>query len=133
MNICSTPIRVCGYRFRYFHSDGDEWKHFSHVFSAAVNIALPLEFTFTTRASYEYRDFLNPSTYPDTERSEEVFALSGKDRQEHEVRLEGEIEKALNEYLSVSARYSYLDNTSNRRVFDYTRHVVGGYVNFRFQ
>ena len=45
---------------------------------------------------------------------------------------EAEIEKDLNQYFSVSARWTYLDNESNRKVYDYNRHIVGGYLNFRF-
>lgn len=36
--------------------------------------------------------------------------------------------KPINRWLSVSARYQYLDNESNTRVFDYSRHIVGGFV-----
>jgi tetratricopeptide (TPR) repeat protein len=36
--------------------------------------------------------------------------------------------KPINEWLSVSARYQYLDNDSNVPVFDYHRHIVGAFV-----
>ncbi len=122
-----------GYRFRYYDSQGNEWKHMAHVFSASIEIELPLDFSVATRASYEFRDFLNESTYPDNEVIGQPYTLSGAERREHEVNVEAEIEKDLTESLSISARYSYLDNESNRRVFDYTRHIVGGYLNFRFE
>jgi tetratricopeptide (TPR) repeat protein len=123
---------IGGYRFRYYNSEGDEWKHFAHIFSTHLEVELPLDFSFSTRASLEYRDFANPSTYPDSEVIDEEYTLSGADREEFEVIFEVEIEKDLNEYLSVSARWTYIDNESNRRVYDYTRNIVGGYVNFRF-
>lgn len=121
-----------GYRFRYYDSEGDEWKHMAHIFSARIEVELPLDFSFSTRASLEFRDFSNPSTYPDNEVINEQYTLSGVDREEHEVIFEAEIEKDLNEYLSLSVRWSYIDNESNRRVYDYTRNIVGGYLNFRF-
>ena len=43
-----------------------------------------------------------------------------------------ELEKDLTKNVSMSARWSYLDNESNRRVYDYTRNIVGAYVNVRF-
>ena len=123
---------IGGYRFRYYNSEGDGWEHFAHIFSTRLEVELPLDFSFSTGASLEYRDFANPSTYPDSEVIDEEYTLSGADREEFEVIFEVEIEKDLNEYLSVSARWTYIDNESNRRVYDYTRNIVGGYVNFRF-
>jgi tetratricopeptide (TPR) repeat protein len=122
-----------GYRFRYYDSEGDEWEHFAHVFSAGIGVELPFDFSIGILASYEFRDFLNPSTFPDREVVGVSYApLSNSDRQEHAVTFQAEIEKDLNEYFSVSARWTYLDNESNRRVYDYNQHIVGGYLNFRF-
>jgi len=61
-----------------------------------------------------------------------VYTLSSADRKEHEITFEGEVEKDITQNFSVSARYSYLNNDSNRAVYDYDRHIVGGYLNFRF-
>jgi tetratricopeptide (TPR) repeat protein len=121
-----------GYHFLYFDSQGDEWKHMSHIVTLGTNLEFPHGISLTTAISYEYRDFSNPSTYPDREVIDEEYALSSQDRQEHVLVYSAQIEKALNEYLSVSARWSYTDNESNRRVYDYTRNIVGGYLNFRF-
>ncbi len=121
-----------GYRFRYYDAEGDEWEHFSHLFSAGMLIDFPLDFSFATRFSYEFRDFANPSTFPDSEVVGEVYTLSSADRKEHEITFEGEVEKDITQNFSVSARYSYLNNDSNRAVYDYDRHIVGGYLNFRF-
>ena len=122
-----------GYHFRYIDSKGNEWEHYSHLFRVGVLIELPRDFRVSTHATYEYRDFANPSTYPDLESPDIAYALSGADREEHEVTFQAEVEKDLTEQLSISARWTYLNNESNRRVYDYTRHVVGGYVNVRFE
>ncbi|MEZ4290789.1 MAG: hypothetical protein R3E53_09765 [Myxococcota bacterium] len=75
---------------------------------------------------------MSPSTFPDRETVSFQYGLSDADRKEHEVRFDAELAKAITTNLSVSVRYSYLENESNRRVFDYTRHLGGAYVNFRF-
>lgn len=121
-----------GYRFRYFDSQGDEWKHMSHVLTAALELDLSHGFNLTTRAGYEFRDFSNPSSFPDEEVINQQYALSSGDRQEHEASFSAELAKAISKNLSVSTRWSYLDNDSNRRVYDYDRHIVGAYVNVRF-
>jgi tetratricopeptide (TPR) repeat protein len=121
-----------GYRIRYYDSEGDEWDHLAHIFSAGIEIELPHDFSVATRASYEFRDFSESSSFPDVEIVGVSYVpLSNQEREEHAVSFEAEIEKDLNEYLSVSVRWSYLDNESNRRVYDYDRHIVGGYLNFR--
>ncbi len=121
-----------GYRYRYYVSDGSEWKYMSHILSGALEFEFPLDIRLATRVSYEYRDFANPSTFPDQEVDNVPYSLSSQDRQEHEVNFTAELEKDLTENLSISARWSYLDNESNRRVYDYTRNIVGAYVNVRF-
>ena len=121
-----------GYRFVFFDSDGTEWKYMAHVFDVGLDVELPLGFRASTHVLYEFRDFAHPSTFPDREVADVPYALSSADREEHEIRIVSEIEKDLTEHLSVSARWSYVDSESNRRVYDYTRHIVGGYLNFRF-
>jgi len=121
-----------GYRYRYYVSDGREWKYMSHILSAAFELDFPYELSLLTRASYEFRDFANPSTFPDREVVDQEYGLSSQDRQEHEVNFTADLVKDLTQNLSISARWSYLDNESNRRVYDYTRHIVGGYVNVHF-
>jgi tetratricopeptide (TPR) repeat protein len=122
-----------GYQFRFFDSDGREWKHTAHLLSAGIDVELPLDFRFGTHVIYEHRDFSNPSTFPDREVIDRVYGLSGSDRNEDEVTFEAEVEKDLTAHLSVSARWAYTDSESNRRVYGYSRHIVGGYLNYRFE
>lgn len=121
-----------GYGFRNYNSRGDEWKHTAHLVRAGIEIELPLDFSVTTAATYEFRDFADPSTFPDHEVVNRVYVLASEDRKEHEVTFTFEVEKDLTPNISLSARWSYLNNESNRRVYDYTRNIVGGYLNFRF-
>ncbi|MFO0689875.1 MAG: tetratricopeptide repeat protein [Myxococcota bacterium] len=121
-----------GYRYRYYVSQGREWKHMSHIASGAIELEFPRDFRFSTRVSYEFRDFSNPSTFPDRQVVDQQYTLSGGDRQEHQIDFFAELEKALSRNLSVSTRWTYLDNESNRKVYDYDRHIVGAYVNVRF-
>lgn len=121
-----------GYRFNYLDSRGEEWEHFGHLFSGGVNVEFPLDFSMASRLSYQYRDFLHRSTFPDSEVSDEEYTLSPNDRREHEVIVEVEVEKDITKNVSVSTRYSYLTNNSNRDAYNYNRHIVGGYLDFRF-
>jgi hypothetical protein len=121
-----------GYRFNYLDSRGEEWEHFGHLLSGGVNVQFPLDFSIASRLSYQYRDFLHRSTFPDSEVSNEEYTLSPNNRREHEVIVEVEVEKDITKNVSVSTRYSYLTNDSNRDAYNYNRHIVGGYLDFRF-
>ncbi|MHA7838179.1 MAG: hypothetical protein ACX98W_12060 [bacterium] len=122
------------YRVGYYDSQGDEWEHVSNRFQAGVELRLPFDLRFDSWAAYERRDFANPSTFPDREQVGSSFAasLSNVDRQENVFETQAELEKGLGRFVSVSARWTYVDNESNRKAFDFDRHIVGGYVNFRF-
>ena len=121
-----------GYQFRLFDSRGREWKHTSHILNLGIDVGLPHDFRIGTHVVYEHRDFSNPSTFPDREVIDRVYALSSADRKEDEVTFQADIEKDLTKNLSVSARWAYTDSDSNRRVYNYDRHIVGAYLNFRF-
>ncbi len=121
-----------GYRFRYYDSEGSEWEHFAHALTALVEFDFPLGFGLGGYLHYEHRDFANPSTFPDVERPNFQYTLATDDREEDEVHVVGELTKELSDIFSVSARYSYLNNDSNRDAYNYDRHIVGGYLNFRF-
>ena len=95
-------------------------------------LELPLGVSVRTAASYEHRDFDNPSTFPDVEVADTEYGLSNSDRNEHEFVIEGEVEKDITDNWSVSALYQFLTNDSNRDAYNYDRHIVGGYINFRF-
>ena len=62
----------------------------------------------------------------------QAYDLSNADREENVAVVQTELEKRIGDQFSVSARWTYIDNESNRKVYDYNRHIVGGYVNFRF-
>ena len=121
-----------GYRFRYYDSDGDEWQHQAHVLSAVVNFEFPFDISFRNRASFEFREFENPSTFPDSEIANELFQISGGDRSEEQFDFTTELEKGVYKGLSLSARWSYTESNSNRRVYSFKRHIVGAYLNYRF-
>jgi hypothetical protein len=60
------------------------------------------------------------------------YSLATNDRTENAVSVVAELEKDLSDSFSVSARYFYYDIDSNRRVYGYRRHIVGAYLNYRF-
>jgi len=121
-----------GYRFAWYDSEGTEWEGISNVFSAGFTVELPFDVSLDGSVSYERYDFDNPSTYPDVEVVGQEYSLATNDRTENAVSVIAELEKDLSDSFSVSARYFYYDIDSNRRVYGYHRHIVGAYLNYRF-
>lgn len=120
-----------GYRFEFYDAQGTEWERFGNTLFGGFKIELPFDVSVDGLVAWEHYDYLHRSTYPDNELPNEVYVLDRDDREEDAFLVEAEVEKDLGDYVSVSARYSYYDNSSNRRVYDYRRHIVGAYVNFR--
>jgi len=123
------------YRVRYYDSQGKEWEHVSNRFQVGAELHLPFALRLDSWIAFERRDFENPSTFPDRETIGESFvpSLQGSDREENVFESFVELEKQLSRFFSISTRWTYVDNESNRKVFDFDRHVVGGYLNFRFE
>jgi hypothetical protein len=123
------------YRVSYYDSQGDEWEHVSNRFQLGAELHLPFDLRLDSWAAYERRDFNNPSTFPNQETVGDSFvaSLQDSDREENVFESFVELEKRLGRFFSVSTRWTYVNNESNRKVFDFNRHVVGGYLNFRFE
>ena len=134
-----------GYRFQRYRSRGFEWSGQSHEFRIGTRTTLPWDFRLEITASYAYRPFRDRSSYASQEQLDAAtdaafvasdgfarpYELSGPRRSDDAGQLDVQLERRLNRWLSASVRYSYLNNHSNTKVFDYERHLVGGYLTLR--
>ena len=84
--------------------------------------------------AYTYRPFENPSVFPNSSNrtlaqvQNTAYRLNGFNRRDNVYQVEVGLERRITDWLSVSARYNYLDNDSNTDVYRYTRQIVGGYL-----
>lgn len=129
-----TQLRT-GPVFEYYGAEGDEWDGWGVGGELGVRQALPWSLTLDTSVRYLYRPYSNPSSYPDPD--DEIFGiqseLSDSDRRDHYVDVDVQLERPITRWLTASVRYNYLNNDSNVKVFDYDRHLVGGYLTFTWQ
>lgn len=95
----------------YDFSGGGGWLGFRQL--------LPLELILDASGRVEHRKFDGTSTFD--------FA-DARDRRDTIGMFNAVLTRPINEWLSVSARYQYLDNDSRVPVFDYDRHIVGAFV-----
>jgi tetratricopeptide (TPR) repeat protein len=119
----------------YYAAKGDEWDAWGVGGEIGVRQALPWQLTLDVAGRYVYRPYSNPSSYPDFDEIESgvQYALDDSDRRDHYVEVDVRLERPITRWLTASIRYDYLKNDSNVPVFDYDRHLVGGYLTVTWQ
>ena len=86
-----------------------------------IRQTLPMRFILDLQGGAEFDDY----------ESESSFLLVGESEQDREdvIGTAGVVlTRPITDWLSVSARYQYLNNDSNTDVFNYDRHIVGAFV-----
>jgi tetratricopeptide (TPR) repeat protein len=114
------------YTFRRYWASGDDWDYDLHELRAGFESRLPWKVDFDVWGSAGFMPFDNVSSYA----TPPVDALEL--RKDFVGQVHAEIERPINDVFSVSGRYYYLRNESNVTAFDYSRHVVGAYLNATF-
>lgn len=122
-----------GYGYQRYWAHGNDWDYQSHDFLVGAKATLVWDLAFDLQLGFSYRPFTYPSSYPTppTQNNTE-YPLSLEPRLDEIVTLGTSFEKPIDEHFSVSARYLYTRAISNVAVFDYSRHIVGAYVKYRF-
>lgn len=90
---------------------------------------LPFDSVLRTQIGYAYLPFRHASTYPET--VSPALTYQDDERSDDRWRYHVELEKYLTDTLSASLRWSWLNNSSNVRVFDYDREITGVYLTYR--
>jgi hypothetical protein len=110
--------------FLYYAAEGSEYDHWGVGGWAGVERQLPWELTLDVLGSVAYVPYAHPSTFqvpPTSDDREDVISL-----------VQVALSRPIFERTTLTLRYRYQDNHSNTDVFDYDRHVVGGYVTVAF-
>lgn len=81
--------------------------------------SLPAKLILDLRGMVEYQDYDGRSTFSQA---------SGGNRHDLIGSAGAVLTRPITDWLSVSARYQYLNSESNTRVFDYDRHIAGAFV-----
>ncbi len=80
--------------------------------------------------SFSSLDFTNVSFTPGVGISADQ---NRRDRDDRIWRASVSLSRAINQWLSLSAQYSFIDNASNVDAYDHTRHIAGVYATIRIQ
>jgi tetratricopeptide (TPR) repeat protein len=123
-----------GYAYRRYWSKGTDWQFQGHELRLGLLFLLPWELEFDLVGEYVRRPFDHVTSWPNLPVPDDgtPWTLGPEARLDNVYIVATEIEKPINDLLSVSTRYAYLRNQSNSEWFDYDRHVVGAYATLRF-
>jgi tetratricopeptide (TPR) repeat protein len=123
-----------GYRFHYYGARGREYSYRGHEVNLGVQRQLIDGLMLDLGASYTYRPYRHPSSFPDPDELVfgEQYRLSSIRRREETLQFDAIVEWEFSDRLVGSLRYSYLDNDSNTAVYDYDREIVGAFLTLRF-
>lgn len=116
-----------GAAYERYQSDGADWRHDGVRGWLGVDQPLPADFDLSASASFAHRPYDHVSSFTD------YYLLAirrgrGPKRLDNVWDVEAKLERPITEHVKLAARYAYTHSVSNTRVFDYDRHVVGGYV-----
>jgi hypothetical protein len=118
-----------GYAFGLFDSRGREYTHHRSTWRVGASARLPFQVGADVSGSYAYRQYRHPSTFPDPPLVPNApYTLSGVRRREQTFVVETALSRPITRQVVVSARWRYVDNESNRKVFDYEQQVFGLYL-----
>ena len=118
-----------GFRYRHYDSRGGEYDYNGFEFLVGARQPLPWNLDLDLGLSFEYRPYDNPSSVEDPPGS---GRFDDDDRNEYSWLVEVALERPINDVLTASLRYSYFNNDSNLRDYDYDQNIVGLYFTIQF-
>jgi hypothetical protein len=100
-----------------------EYTHSAFLVWLGAQVSLPWDSIFDASGGYTGEWYDHPSTFRDPV----TGTFPTVDRQDNIWLVRAAIEKRITDWLSITARYLYANSDSNTKVYDYDRHIVGGY------
>jgi len=118
------------YTYKRYWAKGSDWDSQLHELRLGFESLLAWKLEYDVWGSVGFMPFDNISSYPQPG-APPPGTLSDP-RKDFIGQVGADLERPICDHFSVSTRYTYLRNESNVTVFDYSRHVVGGYLNAYF-
>jgi len=124
-----------GYHWHHYDAEGREYDFQGHEIEIGARTLLPWQVVLDLQGSFTYRPYDHPSTYPDPGDlvNGVEYGLRSGDKRERVWQASAIVERPITDWLIASLRYEYTRNDSNVQVFDYDRHVVGGYLTISYE
>ena len=124
----STLTRLTlGTAYEPYAAEGKDWDRNGYRGWAVLRqpLPLPIDVRFDVYGSFAYHDYDHRSSFLPANLY--VFG-QGPDRLDRIWEVQTDLTWDVTQWLALSARWNYIDNYSNTDVFDFDRHLVGGYL-----
>jgi hypothetical protein len=128
-----TQVRA-GTDYYHYESQGDEYIHEHVGLWLGVRQDLFWKLDLDVLAGYAYEPYRESSTFEDPVAKARIPAKidSSPRRRDNVWRVSALLERPIRSWLKASLVWRFHDNNSNTDVFDYDRHVVGGFLTAAF-
>jgi tetratricopeptide (TPR) repeat protein len=128
-----TQVRA-GTDYYHYEAEGDEYTHDHVGVWLGVRQDLPWRLDLDVLAGYAYEPYRKPSTFVDPVGKALVPSRTntGPRRRDNIWRVSVLLERPIRSWLKASLVWRFQDNNSNADVFDYDRHVAGGFLTVTF-
>ncbi|MEE2679654.1 MAG: tetratricopeptide repeat protein [Myxococcota bacterium] len=110
---------------RVYAAKGGEWDFWGIGGWVGVIQQLPAEFAGEISFAFQHDRYDHPSSFP-------VPGANTKDRRDNLYRIRAGLERPIFKNVIASLDWTYWNNDSNTSVFNYERHVAGGYITIAF-
>jgi tetratricopeptide (TPR) repeat protein len=128
-----TEVRA-GADYYHYESQGDEYIHEHVGVWLGVRQDLFWKLDLDLLAGYAYEPYRKPSTFEDplAKALNPAEVNTGPRRRDNAWRVSALLERPIRSWLKASLVWRFHDNNSSADVFDYDRHVVGGFLTAAF-
>ena len=95
---------------------------------------LPAEFALDVTGSFSYEPYRSRSIFdtPNPGPGTNPKPATGPKRLDKVTNAGASLSRPITDWLEAAVYYNYTDNDSNIRVFDYHRHIVGGFITLSY-
>ncbi len=123
-----------GYEYGRYGAEGEDYDGESHTLEMGFDVEFPAKITFDFVWSYSFQPFDHRSSFPDPSdlAAGIEYGLDPSDRKDQIWHTEAVLEIPIMQIVVGSLRYAYTKSDSNVSVFEFDRHVVGGYLTYAF-
>lgn len=115
-----------GFAAGFYEAEGGEYSHQTYGGHLGLEQDLPFEVLLDLEAGYAYQPYREASSF------NFPIPKQGADRRDQIFSTRVALERRLLSWLSVTAHWRYQNAESNTRVFDYDRHILGGYFTLSY-
>lgn len=109
-----------GYSPNMAWAHGNNWEYFGNRFDAGFLVPFWKKFKFSVNGEVALQNYTNTHSFFEKKRQDQIYSLSSL--------LSYEIFKNI----ELQCQYTYVNDQSNIRLYEYSRHIVSGAVQFKF-